>query len=180
MIRACFTSVAVMVLLAHMCAPVQAQIASVGPRATAAPGFEYPIPPLVVDFARLAKARAPQLFVAPQADFAPAATVHRPRALVPMYAGFVALQGYDTYSTLKALRGGAIEVNPLMGGAANQLTVFVAVKSATTFGAIYASERLWRKHRKGAAVAVMAFNNGLTAIVAVHNASVLRAQRSSR
>ncbi len=101
----------------------------------------------------------------------------RPLVLVPMYAGLVALQGYDTYSTLAAIRNGAVELNPLMRGTTGQPAVFVAFKGATTVASIYAAERLWRNHRKGAAIALMAVTNGMLAIVAANNASVLRSQR---
>ncbi len=101
----------------------------------------------------------------------------RPAALLPLYAGFVALQGYDTYSTLSAIRKGAVEVNPLMTGVTKQPALFVAVKGATTFGSIYAAERLWRKNRKAAAITTIVVANAMVAVVAARNASVLRTLR---
>ncbi len=87
------------------------------------------------------------------------------------------MQGYDTYSTLSAIRKGTAEVNPLMMRVAGQPAVFVAIKGATTAGSIYAAERLWRSHRKGAAIALMAVTTGMLAVVAANNASVLRRLR---
>ncbi len=149
-------------------APVDLLTASPGPAAT--PGVEF--------VSTLEVAGPPSLASTPERPFfAAPGGPRRPSALVPMYVGVVALQGYDTYSTLSAVKKGAIEVNPLLMGAASRPAVFVAVKSAVTVGSIYAAERLWRRHRKGAAIGLMAVTNGLLAVVAANNASVLRRLR---
>ncbi len=101
----------------------------------------------------------------------------RPSVLPSMYVGLAALQGYDAYSTLKALNQGAVEANPLMGGVAGHPAALIAVKSAATFASIYASERLWRDHHHKAAIVLMAVTTGAMAMVAAHNASVIRVQR---
>jgi uncharacterized protein DUF5658 len=100
----------------------------------------------------------------------------RPSALVPMYASYVALQGYDFYSTRKGLSMGATEANPVLKGVVGNPTAFMAVKGATTFASIYFAEKLWRSNKRLAAVALMAASNGLMAVVAANNASVLRRQ----
>src|SRR5262245_31843582 len=38
----------------------------------------------------------------------------RPAALPPLYVGLTSLQAFDVYSTLRALKGGAQELNPHM------------------------------------------------------------------
>jgi hypothetical protein len=98
----------------------------------------------------------------------------RPAALVSLYAGFAALQAYDIYSTSAALARGGREGNPLMVGVAGHPAAFIAVDAATTGLSIYAAERLWRHHHRAKAVALMAISNGVMAVVAAHNASVLR------
>ena len=100
----------------------------------------------------------------------------RPAPLMPMYAGFIALQGYDAYSTIKALNRGAVEANPLMRGVARSPLALISVKAALAAGMVFAAERLWRgKHRK-AAVILMAVTGGLMAVVGANNARVLRQQ----
>lgn len=119
---------------------------------------------------------------------APVATLHlkvdvgavtetRPRPLVAMYAGYVLLQGYDAYSTLKGLGQGPTEANPMMGAVASHPAVLLAVKGGVAFAGIFAAERLWRGHHRGAAIALIAVLSGLQAIVDAHNTSVFRAQR---
>lgn len=106
-----------------------------------------------------------------------APTENRPAALMPLYAGFIALQGYDAYSTLKALDRGAVEANPLMRGVVKSPLGLVSIKSLTAAGVVFAAERLWRaKHRK-AAVILMAVTGGLMAAVGANNARVLRQVR---
>jgi hypothetical protein len=101
----------------------------------------------------------------------------RPPVLPWMYVSLAALQGYDAYSTMTAMKQGATESNPLMAGVAGHPAGLLIVKSVTTVATIWVSERLWRKHHRGAAIALMVATNGMMAFVASRNASVLRAQR---
>jgi hypothetical protein len=101
----------------------------------------------------------------------------RPSVLPSMYVSLAALEGYDAYSTLTALKQGAAEANPMMRGVVGNPAALIAVKSAATFASIYASERLWRQHHRRAAIALMVVTNGTLAVLAAHNASVLRGQR---
>jgi hypothetical protein len=64
-----------------------------------------------------------------------------------------------------------------MSGLASHPGALWAVKGGAAFISIYAAERLWRQHRRGQAIAMMAVSNGLMVAVAASNASVLRAQR---
>jgi hypothetical protein len=93
--------------------------------------------------------------------------VRRPGALHVLYGTLGVLQALDVYSTRRALTSGASEANPLMKDAAGQAAM-IAVKAASTAGAIYFSERAWRKNRKGAVV-MMALVNGVTAAVVARN-----------
>ena len=56
----------------------------------------------------------------------------RPSMLPALYATSAALQGYDTFSTLNALRNGAREANPFMKGIVNNPAAFVAMKAGVT------------------------------------------------
>jgi len=104
------------------------------------------------------------------------AALSRPKALPALYASYAALQAFDVYSTRQALARGATEANPLMQGVVGNTGAFVAVKATVAVATIMAAERLW-KTNKAAAIAVMVASNGVAAIVAARNASVLRGQR---
>jgi hypothetical protein len=101
----------------------------------------------------------------------------RPSILPALYGGSAALQAFDAYSTLKALNGGAVEANPLMKGATSNPAVFIGVKATVAAASILAAERLWHDHHRVAAIAMMAASNGIMAVVAAHNASVLSSQQ---
>jgi hypothetical protein len=101
----------------------------------------------------------------------------RPSILTALYGGSAALQAFDAYSTLKALKGGAVEANPLMKGVVGNPGVFIGIKAAVTGASIMAAEQMWRNHHRVAAIVMMAASNGFMAAVAAHNASVLNAQQ---
>jgi hypothetical protein len=97
----------------------------------------------------------------------------RPSALMPLYGMSFALQGYDAWSTLSALKAGGREANPMMQSAVGSPVAFTAVKVGTAAATFLASERLWKTHHRAAAVAVMAVSNIGMSMVAVNNARVL-------
>lgn len=97
----------------------------------------------------------------------------RPRALVPLYVSFGALQALDAATTVRALDRGATEANPAIGGIAGNPAALVAVKAASSAAIVFAGERLWRKNRV-AAVALMAALNGAYALVVFHNYRTVR------
>ena len=99
----------------------------------------------------------------------------RPTLLPALYAGYAALQGYDLYSTTKALKNGAREANPFMQNVVANPAMFWTVKALTTVGPMMAAESMWKRNKIGAIV-MMAASNGVMAAVAAHNASVLRRQ----
>ena len=98
----------------------------------------------------------------------------RPLLLPGLYAGTAMLQGYDAYSTLTALKAGGTEANPVMRGVAKSPAAFVALKAGVTLASIMGAEQMWRDNHRVAAVAMMVVSNGMMAMVARHNASVLQ------
>jgi hypothetical protein len=101
----------------------------------------------------------------------PAAT--RPRALVPLYAGYASLHVVDFQSTRQVQANGGREFNPLIGAVREHPVALAAVKGAITVGTIYLAERLWKTHRTRAVVA-MAIVNGLYVAAAASNYSLAR------
>ncbi len=98
----------------------------------------------------------------------------RPSALLPLYSGYMALQAYDVYSTLRGVKSGVSEANPVMTSVAGNPGALIGVKVGLTVGSIYAAERLWRQHHRGQAIAIMVASNSVMAIVAAHNAGTHR------
>jgi hypothetical protein len=101
----------------------------------------------------------------------------RPGIVPSLYVSLAALQAYDGYSTLRAVGSGAREMNPVMSGAARRPAAMWTLKAASTAATIYYAEKLWRSHRRGQAIALLAVANGLMGAVAAHNASVLGSMR---
>ena len=107
-------------------------------------------------------------------NFAPRmASDHRPLMLPSLYAGSALLQGYDAYSTLTALKNGGTEANPLMKSITKSPAAFIGLKAGMTVMSIMAAERMWKNDNRVGAVLTMVASNGLMAMVAMHNASVL-------
>jgi hypothetical protein len=100
----------------------------------------------------------------------------RPAILPALYASFGALQALDVYTTSAALRSGAREADPVMGGLTGRQAQTIALKAATTAGTIFFVERLWKQNRV-AAVVVLAVINGATTAVAMNNARNARRGR---
>jgi len=112
---------------------------------------------------------------APQADFRARVEgrLHRPGALPAMYAASVALQGYDAYSTLTALKAGGVEANPMMKTITKSPAAFIALKAGTAALSIMAAENMWKSGHKAAAIGVMVASNVAMSFVAANNARVL-------
>ena len=112
-------------------------------------------------------------------SFSPAlrpSSVSRPAVLPVLYVSFAALQAYDAHSTLTGLKNGAQEANPLARSIVGSPATFWTVKAATAGASIFVAEKLWKKN-KVAAVVTMAVANGISAMVAARNASVLKRVR---
>ena len=111
-------------------------------------------------------ALAPVEIAAPVAPPTNTVELRRPRALPPLYVSFVTLQALDVHSTMTAVRVGRSEGNPAMEGLVRQPAAFMAAKIAATAATFYISERLWRRHRVGAVVLMLAVNGAYGVIVA--------------
>jgi hypothetical protein len=97
----------------------------------------------------------------------------RPASLFALYGGFAALQAYDAYSTLAAVKAGGVELNPVLRGVAKKPAAMIALKSAVTVASIAAADRLWKKGRKKHAVVMLAATSAAMTVVAINNHSVL-------
>lgn len=102
---------------------------------------------------------------------------NRGSMLPALYVGMAGIQAYDVASTLQALGRGATEANPLMKGAVKNPAVLIGVKASLAASTIYASERLWKRNHKTAAVVLMVASNVFYSAVAYNNANVLRTLR---
>ena len=105
------------------------------------------------------------------------ASAPRPQLLTGLYAASVALHAYDAYSTLSGLRGGAVELNPVMKPVVGNPALFMTMKAAVAATTIVSAEKLWRKGQRKQAIVVMVISNGLVAFLDARNAATLRAQR---
>jgi|ERR1051325_4806448 hypothetical protein len=94
--------------------------------------------------------------------------------LPALYVSFAALNAYDAVSTTDALKHGAVEANPLLGGIAGRQAALWAVKGGVTAASIVAAENLWRQGHKGHAIILMVATNSILTVASAHNASVLR------
>ncbi len=98
----------------------------------------------------------------------------RGAALPLLYAGLIGLQAYDGFSTSRGLQNGAVESNALMASVVKHPVSLWGAKAGTAFASIYIAERLWKQHRRGAAIAMMVASNAMMAAVASNNAKILR------
>ena len=101
----------------------------------------------------------------------------RPTILPALYVTSAALQGYDAYSTLTALKNGGREANPLMKGIVKSPAAFVAMKAGVTMASIMAAESLWKNNHRFGAIGLMVASNLMMGVVAKHNAQVLSTLR---
>jgi hypothetical protein len=106
-----------------------------------------------------------------------AVSAQRAPLLTGLYAASIALHAYDAYSTLSGLRGGGVELNPMMKPVVANPGLFTTMKAAVAATTILSAEKLRRKGERKQAIVVMVVSNGLMALVDLHNAAVLRAQR---
>lgn len=101
---------------------------------------------------------------------------HDPRRTVlsSLHAITGVVQTYDGMLTLRVLHAGGIETNPLIKPVASSEKAMIAVKVAAAVATVMGAESLWRNnHKLGAILASVAANSAM-AMVAHHNAGVLR------
>ncbi|HEY2849194.1 MAG TPA: hypothetical protein VGI97_04910, partial [Gemmatimonadaceae bacterium] len=70
----------------------------------------------------------------------------RPATLSRLYASWIGLQAYDTYSTLAGVGRGAAETNPFVSGLTNNRAMFFTAKASMTLVTIGVAEQMWREH----------------------------------
>jgi len=92
----------------------------------------------------------------------------RPTPLVALYVSFATLQALDIASTQMAIRAGGVEANPVVAPLAGSPLAMTVAKAGVAGAMIYASERLWKTHRKAALMTMIGLNVALGAAVA-HN-----------
>lgn len=135
---------------------------------------DQPVPALSLTAAALATAALDTPAV-PAPDFTSGITerFHRPGVLPGLYVASAALQGYDAYSTITALKQGGVEANPLMKQVVKSPVAFVALKASVAVTSIMAAEKLWKGGNRIGAIGVMVASNVAMGYVAAHNARVL-------
>jgi hypothetical protein len=100
-------------------------------------------------------------------------TYGRPSLLPAMYMASAALQGYDAFSTMKALKSGGREANPFMQSLVQHPAAFIAMKAGVTTASIMAAEQLWKGNHRLGAIGLMLASNAMMSAVAINNQRVL-------
>jgi hypothetical protein len=98
----------------------------------------------------------------------PEARPGRSMVLSALYATTALSQGLDAHSTMRALNAGATERNPLMSYLTSHPPAFVALKTGAAAGLIYAGQRLAKRNKTHAVIALVAVNSAYLTIAA-HN-----------
>jgi hypothetical protein len=97
----------------------------------------------------------------------------RRAVLSSLHAVTGVVQTYDGLLTLRVLKAGGIETNPLIKPLTRSEGALIGVKVAAAVATVIGAETLWRNnHRVGAIVASVVANSAM-AMVAHHNARVL-------
>ncbi len=100
-------------------------------------------------------------------------TYGRPSLLPAMYMTSAALQGYDAFSTMRALKNGGREANPFMQSLVQHPAAFIAMKAGVTTASIMAAEQLWKGNHRFGAIGLMLASNAMMSAVAINNQRVL-------
>ena len=93
-----------------------------------------------------------------------------------LQAATIATQMLDVHSTATALKAGATEANPLMGGLVNNKAAFIGVKAAMGAGLVYVTHQL-AKDNKVMAIVTSAAINSAYLMIARHNYKVASSVR---
>ena len=97
---------------------------------------------------------------------APVTATRRSPTLIAMYASFATLQALDVHSTMTALSHGGVEANPAMRGIVGNTGSLIGVKAVAGVTTIWVTEKLRKRHPRGAIVLMAALNSAMTTIVA--------------
>jgi hypothetical protein len=82
-----------------------------------------------------------------------------------VYVSTALMHVLDVDSTLKAMKRGAIESNPLMKGVVKNRAAFIATKAAIATASIYATSRMAKNNKLHAIIASTAINSAYLMIV---------------
>jgi hypothetical protein len=82
-----------------------------------------------------------------------------------VYASTVLMHVLDVDSTMKAMKRGAVEANPLMKGVVKNRGAFIATKAAIATVSIYATSRMAKHNKVHAIIASAAINSAYLMIV---------------
>jgi hypothetical protein len=93
--------------------------------------------------------------------------------LIPLYVSFASLQMLDAHSTLRAIRAGGVEQNPLLRDVAGKPAALIAVKAGVAASTIVLVDKLRVRNRVAAIALMAAINSGYAAVVA-HNYRTVR------
>lgn len=83
------------------------------------------------------------------------------------------VQGYDGFLTLRVVRAGGIETNPLVKPVVGNQGAMLAVKVAAAVSTVIGVESLWKRDHRASAIVASVIANSAMAMVAHHNAKVL-------
>ena len=86
-------------------------------------------------------------------------------ALSSLYATTAVMQMLDVDSTMKSLRRGAIETNPLMSGLVSNRAAFAATKAGIAAATIYAAHHIAKDNKVAAVITLVAINSAYAMIV---------------
>jgi hypothetical protein len=90
-----------------------------------------------------------------------------------LQAATIATQMLDVHSTATALKVGASEANPLMGGLVKNKAAFIGVKAAMGAGLVYVTHHIAKENKMLAIVSSAAINSAYL-MIARHNYKVAR------
>jgi hypothetical protein len=96
--------------------------------------------------------------------------------LLSLHAATVATQMLDVHSTMRAIKVGGVEANPVMGGLVNNRAAFIGVKAGISAGVIFVTQKVARDNKIAAIVASAAINSAFV-MVARHNYRVAQGLR---
>ena len=88
------------------------------------------------------------------------------RALTSLYVSFVALEALDVFSTMRGMRHGHREANPLMRGVAGNSMAMASVKAGAAASTILLVRQVARKNRVAAIAMMVGMNTALSVVVA--------------
>ena len=99
--------------------------------------------------------------------------------LASLQAATVVTQMLDVHSTMQAMKLGAVEANPMMGGLVQNRAAFIGVKAAMGAGLVFVTHKL-AKDNKVAAIAASVAINSAYLMIARHNYRVAAGLRQQQ